>query len=143
MMNAMLRALVLLPFIVENGYSFAQSFVYTEPGNASCPATSAPSVPVRKTLKRDVPLSGSISVDCGFDKGSYTVTLNATDPDATFSPRTFLVNFGKVVGDGRFHVTFSSVGVQSVSATITSNMGSPPVPGRFASDASEFDVVNP
>ena len=88
-------------------------------------------------------MSGSISVACGFDKGSYTVTLNSTDPGATFSPKTFLVNFGRIVGNGVFAVTFSTVGVQSVSTTITSNMGSPAVRGHFVSPANEFKVVNP
>lgn len=80
---------------------------------------------------------------CGFDNGSYTVTLNSTDPSATFTPKTFLVNFGRIVGNGVFAVTFSTIGVQSVSATITSNMGSPAVKGHFASPANEFNVVNP
>jgi len=82
-------------------------------------------------------------VTCGFDKGSYTVTLNSTDPSATFSPKTFLVNFGRIVGNGDFTVRFSTVGVHSVSAAITSNMGSPSVRGRFASPANQFNVVNP
>ena len=86
-------------------------------------------------------MSGSISVACGFEQGSYTVTLNSTDPGATFSPKTFLVNFGRVVGTGVFAVTFSTLGVQSVSTTITSNMGSPSVRGHFASLASEFNIV--
>ena len=88
-------------------------------------------------------MSGSLSVACGFEGGSYTVTLNSTDPGAAFSPKTFLVNFGRIVGNGVFAVTFSTVGVQSVSATITSNMGSPAVKGRFVSRASEFDVAGP
>ena len=88
-------------------------------------------------------MSGSISVACGFDHGSYTVTLNSTDPGATFSPKTFVVNFGRIVGSGVFAVKFSTVGVQRVSMTITSNMGSPAVRGHFASAASEFNVVNP
>ena len=88
-------------------------------------------------------MSGSIRVACGFDHGSYTVTLNSTDPGATFSPKTFVVNFGRIVGSGVFAITFSTVGVQRVSTTITSNMGSPAVRGHFASAASEFNVVNP
>ena len=80
---------------------------------------------------------------CGFDNGSYTVTMNSTDPSATFSPKTFIVNFGRIVGNGAFTVTFSTVGVHSVSAAITSNMGSPAVRGHFASRANEFNVVNP
>ena len=86
---------------------------------------------------------GRISVDCGFDNGSYTVTLNSSDPGATFSPKTFLVNFGRIVGTGVFTVAFSTVGVQSVSATITSNMGSPAVRGYFVSPANQFNVVSP
>jgi len=88
-------------------------------------------------------MSGSISVACGFDNGSYTVTLNSTDPSATFSPKTFLVNFGRIVGSGVFVVTFSTIGVHSVSAAITPNMGSPAVRGRFASPGNEFNVVPP
>lgn len=78
---------------------------------------------------------------CGFEQGSYTVTLNSTDPNATFSPRTFLVNFGRVVGNGAFTVTFSTLGIQGVSAAITSNMGSPVVRGHFVSPGNEFNVV--
>ena len=88
-------------------------------------------------------MPGSISVACGFEGGSYTVTLNSTDAGATFSPKTFLVNFGRIVGSGVFAVTFSTVGVQSVSTTITSNMGSPTVKGNFVSPANEFNVVSP
>ncbi len=80
---------------------------------------------------------------CGFDQGSYTVTLNSTDPGATFLPKTFLVNFGRIVGNGAYTVRFSTEGVYSVSAAITSNMGSPAVRGQFASAANEFNVVNP
>lgn len=82
-------------------------------------------------------------MSCGFDQGSYTVTLNSTDQGATFSPKTFLVNFGRIVGKGAFTVTFSTVGVHSVSAAITSNMGSPAVRGHFASQSNEFNVVPP
>ena len=59
------------------------------------------------------------------------------------SPKTFLVNFGRVVGNGVFTVTFSTVGVQSVSTSITSNMGSPAVRGHFASPSNAFNVVIP
>jgi hypothetical protein len=69
--------------------------------------------------------------------------LNSTDPGATFSPKTFAVNFGRVVGNGVFAVTFSTVGVQSVSTAITSNMGSPVVRGQFVSPTHAFNVVNP
>ena len=57
--------------------------------------------------------------------------------------KTFVVHFGRIVGSGVFAVTFSTVGEQRVSTTITSNMGSPAVRGHFASAASEFNVVNP
>lgn len=88
-------------------------------------------------------MSGSLRVTCGFDQGSYTVNLNSTDPDATFTPRTFIVNFGRMVGNGAFTVTFSTPGVHGVSAAITSNMGSPPVRGRFLSAVDRFNVVAP
>ena len=87
-------------------------------------------------------MSGSILWPVGSTKGP-TPYLELTDPSATFSPKTFLVNFGSIGGNGVFSVTFSTVGVQRVSTTITSNMGSPAVPGYFASPANEFNVVNP
>jgi len=142
-MGAVFRALLVLAFAVGSEPVLCQSFYYVEPGVASCPAAPAPTTAAPKAVPRAVPLSGSISVSCGFDKGSYTVTLGSTDPGATFSPKTFLVNFGRIVGNGVFAVTFSTIGVQSVSTTITSNMGSPAVRGYFASPANEFNVVNP
>jgi hypothetical protein len=141
-MSAVCRTLLVLAFAVGSERVSCQSFYYVEPGVASCPAAPAPSTAAPKAVPRGVPMSGRISVACGFDQGSYTVTLNSTDPGATFSPKTFLVNFGRIVGNGAFAVTFSTVGVQSVSTTITSNMGSPPVQGHFASAANEFNVVS-
>ena len=142
-MGAVFRALLVLAFAVGSEPVLCQSFYYVEPGVASCPAAPAPTTAAPKAVPRAVPLSGSISVSWGVDKGAYTVTLGSSDPGATFSPKTFLVNFGRIVGNGVFAVTFSTVGVQSVSATITSNMGSPAVRGHFASPANEFNVVNP
>jgi hypothetical protein len=142
-MDAVSRTVLVFAFAVGSGPACGQSFHYVEPGVASCPAAPVPTTAAPKAVPRGVPQPGSISVACGFDKGSYTVTLNSTDPGATFSPKTFLVNFGLVVGKGAFSVTFATVGVQSVSATITSNMGSPAVRGHFASPANEFNVVNP
>ena len=141
-MSEVCRALLVLAFAVGSGHVSCQSFYYVEPGVASCPAAPAPTTAAPKAVPRGVPMSGSISVACGFDKGSYTVTLNSTDAGATFSPKTFLVNFGRIVGTGVFAVTFSTVGVQSVSATITPNMGSPAVRGHFVSPANQFKVVN-
>ena len=142
-MSAVCRTLLGLAFAVGSEHVSCQSFYYVEPGVASCPAAPAPSTAAPKVVPRGVLMSGSISVACGFDKGSYTVTLNSTDPGATFSPKTFLVNFGRLVGNGVFAVTFSTVGAQRVTTAITSNMGSPAVRGHFASAASEFNVVNP
>jgi hypothetical protein len=118
-----------------------QSFYYVEPGVASCPAVPAPTTAAPKPVTRGEAVPGRIHVSCGFDQGSYTVTLNSTDPGARLVPKTFLVNFGRIVGNGVFAVTFSTVGVQSVSTTITSNMGSPAVRGQFVSPANEFNVV--
>ena len=137
------RALLLFTFAVGAQQGACQSFVYVEPGIASCPAPPAPPANAAKTVRRGAPLTGTIGVSCGFDKGSYTVTLNSTDQSASFSPKTFLVNFGRIVGNGVFAVTFSTVGVQRISTAITSNMGSPPVRGQFASAANEFNVVDP
>ncbi len=142
-MSGVCRTLLVLAFAVGSEHVSCQSFYYVESGVASCAAAPAPSTGAPKAVPRGVPMSGSISVACGFDKGSYTVTLNSTDPGATFSPRTFVVNFGRIVGTGVFAVTFSTVGVQRIWTTITSNMGSPAVRGHFASPANEFKVVNP
>ena len=136
------RALLVLALAVASEQVACQNFYYVEPGVASCPAAPARTTAAPKAVPRGVPIPGTNKAACGFDKGSYTVTLNSTDPGATFAPKTFLVNYGRVVGKGAFAVTFSTVGVQSVSTTITSNMGSPPVGGYFASAANEFNVVN-
>ena len=138
----MCRSLLMLAFAIGTERGYSQNFYYVEPGVASCPAAPAPASTVPRVVRRGVAVSGSISVACGFDQGSYTVALNSTDPRAAFTPRTFVVNFGRVVGSGAFAVTFGTIGVQRVSTTITSNMGSPPVPGYFASAEGEFDVVN-
>jgi hypothetical protein len=137
----MCKTLLVLAFAVGTPHGFCQSFYYIEPGVGSCPAAPAPTTAAPTAVARGVPVPGSINVACGFDQGSYTVTLNSTDISAAFVPKTFLVNFGRIVGSGVFAVTFSTVGVQRVSATITSNMGSPPVRGYFASPANEFNVV--
>ena len=142
-MSPVCRTLLVLAFALGSERAFCQSFYYVEPGVAACPAAPAPTTAAPRAVTRGVPMSGRISVACGFERGSYTVTLNSSDSGATFSPKTFLVNFGRMVGKGVFAVTFSTVGVQSVSTTITSNMGSPSVSGYFASPASEFNIVSP
>ena len=142
-MGTVCRTLLVLVLAVGSERSYSQSLYYVEPGVASCPAAPAPTTAAPRAVARGVPMSGSISVACGFEGGSYTVTLNSTDAGATFSPKTFLVNFGRIVGSGVFAVTFSTVGVQSVSTTITSNMGSPTVRGNFVSPANQFNVVSP
>lgn len=139
-MRSALRTLVFFSCVVACAQAFCQSLYYTEPGNASCPAHPAQKAAAPKKVQSGAVVPGSISVSCGLGKGSYTVTLNSSDPGATFSPKSFLVNFGSLAGDGAFTVTFATAGVQIISANITSNMGSPAVPGRFAS-ANEFDVV--
>ena len=141
-MRSVCRSLLLLAFAIGTEHGYTQNFYYVEPGVASCPAAPAPTTAAPRVVPRGVAVPGSISVACGFDQGSYTVALNSTDPRATFTPKTFVVNFGRVVGNGAFAVTFVTPGVQRVSTTITSNMGSPSVLGYFASTASEFDVVN-
>ena len=142
-MSAVCKTLLMLAVSVGAEHGACQSFYYVEPGVAGCPLAPAPTTAAPKAVARGVPVPGGIRVTCGFDKGSYTVALNSTDPSATFSPKTFLVNFGRIVGNGVFAVTFSTVGVQSVSTTITSNMGSPVLRGHFVSPANGFNVVNP
>ncbi len=136
------KALLVLAAVVSAEHGACQSFYYVEPGVATCPAVPATSTVALKTVVRGVTVPGRISVACGFDQGSYTVSLGASDPAAKFAPQSFLVNFGGIVGNGAFTVTFSTVGVQNVSMTITSNMGSPAVRGYFASRDNEFNVVN-
>lgn len=135
------KALLVIAMAVVGLPGHGQTFHYVEAGIVSCPAAPEPSRASPQAISRGVAVPGRIHVQCGFEQGSYTVTLNSTDPGATFSPKTFLVNFGRVVGNGVFAVTFRTVGVQRVSATITSNMGSPAVKGQFLSPANEFDIV--
>jgi hypothetical protein len=140
---ALCRRLVGLFFSLGPALAQGQNFYYVEPGLASCPAAPAPSAAAPQKVTKGAVVPGRISVKCGFDQGSYTVSLSSSDPGAAFSPKTFVVNFGQVVGKGTFAVRFSTVGVQTVSATITSNMGSPAVRGQFLSPGNEFDVVTP
>ena len=142
-MSAVLKTLLVIACVAVTQHSYCQSFYYVDPGIASCPKAPVPGTAAPKAVAFGVSVPGSIRVSCGFDHGSYTVTLNSTDSSATFSPKTFLINFGRMVGKGAFTVKFSTVGVQSVSATITSNMGSPAVRGHFASAANEFNVASP
>jgi hypothetical protein len=146
-MGAVFKTLLVIACAAITDCGYCQNFYYVEPGVAACPVAPAPTTASTmappKAVKRGVSVPGSIRVSCGFDQGSYTVTLNSTDPSATFTPKTFLVNFGRIVGNGVFAVTFSTTGVQSVSTTISSNMGSPTVRGHFASPGNEFNVVNP
>ena len=143
MMSAMSRTLAALAVALGHQHVRCQDFTYVEPGIAACPTAPAPTAAAPKAVPRGVAIAGRLRVACGFENGSYTVTLHSTDPGASFSPKTFLVNFGRIVGNGVFAVTFSTVGVQRVSTTITSNMGSPRVRGHFASAADAFEVVNP
>ena len=134
---------LLLGLAVGAQHGFCQSFHYIEPGLAACPAAPASSTAAAKTVPIGTAVKGRIHVTCGFDQGSYTVSLNSTDAGATFAPKTFLVNFGRLVGNGVFAVRFSTLGVHSVSTHITSNMGSPALRGHFVSAANEFNVVMP
>jgi hypothetical protein len=140
-MDARCRTLFQLALLLGASPGICQSLVYTEPGVASCsalrPETAA------RTVQRGVPVSGSVRVTCGFAEGSYTVTLNSTDPEAAFSPKTMLVNFGRLVGSGTFTVRFSTTGLHSVSAAISSNMGSPALRGRFSGGDNKFNVMPP
>jgi hypothetical protein len=142
-MNPIFQKFLWLVCLTSSQQSLAQNFFYVEPGNPACPVVPPPAPAYPKVVKSGVAIPGSISVRCGFDKGSYTVTLNASDPMAAFSPKSFLVNFGSISGPARFTVTFATAGTHTVSATITSNMGSPAVPGSFSSVTNEFAVQRP
>ncbi len=142
-MNAVLRTIAVLFCAVGTAPAWCQSLYYVEPGNAACPVHSPPTAAAPRRAQVGTPVPGTLSVKCGFDQGSYTVTLYSTDPGATFSPKSFLVNFGSIGGGGKFTITFATSGVQTLSAIITSNMGSPVVSGRFAGLAHEFSVARP
>jgi hypothetical protein len=137
------RAGLLLAWAVCAQQVACQTLVYVEPGLASCPTVPAPAAAAAKTVQLGAAVSGSLRVSCGFEQGSYTVSLNSSDPNAAFSPKSFLVNFGRIVGNGAFTVRFSTAGEHSVFAAITSNMGSPAVGGHFAGAANVFKVVLP
>jgi hypothetical protein len=117
-----------------------QRFDYVEPGLAACPSPPAAARGQPRGVAPGAAVPGRIHVQCGLDRGSYTLTLNATDPQATFVPRSFIVNFGRLAGDGRFVARFATPGAHGVSVAITSNMGSPVPQGRFESADNEFDV---
>ena len=123
----------------------AQTFIYVEPDNPACPVIAVPPSAPPKRVAMGETVAGAIKVGCSFKEGSYTVTLGATDPSALFSPKTFLVNFGSLAGHGHgaFTVKFATAGEQTITATITSNMGSPPVRGRFVSFTNLISVARP
>jgi hypothetical protein len=137
------KSLLGLALVFGPGHGWCQDFYYVEPGVASCPAAPAATAAAPKSIPRGVAVPGRIRVACGFEAGSYTVTLNSSDAGAVFSPKTFLVNFGRIVGNGVYSVRFATPGVQSISTSITSNMGSPPVRGNFVSPANTFNIVIP
>ncbi len=139
----MSRVLSLLGLLVWGCQALAQTFVYVEPDNPSCPVIAQPPPSAPQTVRSGVSVAGALKVGCGFSEGSYTVILNATDPNASFSPKSFLVNFGSLVGTGVFAVKFSTAGEQTISANITSNMGSPPLRGKFTSFTNVVTVVRP
>jgi hypothetical protein len=133
----------LLAMLVGCRQSLAQTFVYVEPDNELCPVAAAPVVVPAKKVAIGSPVAGALRVSCGFTQGSYTVVLSATDPNAIFSPKTFLVNFGNLAGTGKFTVKFTTAGEQTISATITSNMGSPVLRGTFTSATHRVNVIRP
>jgi hypothetical protein len=137
------KLMAVTTLLIGSRYGLAQTFTYVEPNNPQCPVVAAATQAAPKTVKSGVAAQGAIRVSCGFAEGSYTVSLSSTDPNATFSPRTFLVNFGSLSGSGVFSAKFATVGDQTVFATITSNMGSPVLLGRFASTNNVVNIVGP
>jgi hypothetical protein len=126
---------------IWGGQIFGQTFVYVEPNNPACPVFSTPPQWTPKTVKSGVAVLGSIRVSCSFTEGSYTVMLSSTDPNATFSPKSFLVNFGNLSGSGAFSAKFATAGEQTIFATVTSNMGSPVLLGKFISANNVINVL--
>ena len=141
MAGTFIRPLVWLLLALGHSPSAGQDLYYVEPGAASCPRVPEPHAARPKNVALGTPVRGRINVDCGFADGSYTVTLSATDPGAVFAPRAFHVNFGQIIGDGAYDVTFATVGNHSVTASVTSNMGSPAVRGHFVGPDTAFNVV--
>ncbi len=142
-MTAWCKSLCVLAAASLSQAGLCQSLDYVDP---DLPACAPEPVPVRaepKAVSSGVAVRGAIRVPCGLDQGSYTITLNSTDANARFAPKSFIVNFGRVVGNGVFTVTFATAGLQSVHGSITSNMGSPATRGRFASPAGPIKVVVP
>jgi hypothetical protein len=137
------KFVVAAALLIWGGEGFAQTFIYVEPNNASCPNIAAAPQAAPKTVKSGAAVPGAIRVSCGFTEGSYTVILSSTDAKASFTPKTFLVNFGSLSGSGAFSVKFATSGEQTTFATITSNMGSPVLLGKFASADNVVNVVGP
>jgi hypothetical protein len=129
--------------VILVGDGFAQTFVYVEPNNSSCSIAAVAPQAAPKSVKSGAAVPGAIRVSCGFTEGSYTVSLSSTDPNASFTPKTFLVNFGSLSGSGVFSAKFATSGEQTIFATITSNMGSPVLLGRFASTNNVVNVIAP
>ena len=107
--SALCQTALGLVFAFGTAHVRGQNFDYVEPGLAACPAASAPSAAAPKRVSKGAAVPGRISVKCGFDQGSYTVSLSSSDPGASFAPKTFLVNFGQVMGTGVFAVRFATV----------------------------------
>jgi hypothetical protein len=132
-----------LGVVLATSAAGGQNLHYIEPGVAACATPPAVSAAAMKAVRTGVAVPGRLHVSCGFEQGSYTVVLASSDAQASISPKTLLVNFGRVVGRGEFSVRFSTPGTQQLTATITSNMGSPIVPGRFVSVPSSLEVAAP
>jgi hypothetical protein len=135
------QCLGVLALLVWCGPGLAQTFVYVEPDNSKCPVITAPPAATPKTVEVGASVAGALKVSCGFTEGSYTVILSSTDPNATLAPKTFLVNFGRLSGTGAFTAKFATTGLHTLSANITSNMGSPVLQGNFTSLNNVVNVV--
>jgi hypothetical protein len=137
------KLIVVAALLIWGAEGLAQTFVYVEPNNPSCPIVGLAPQAAPKTVKSGAASRGAIRVSCGFTEGSYTVILNSTDAKASFTPNTFLVNFGSLSGAGTFSVKFATLGEQTIFATITSNMGSPVLLGKFTTADNVVNVVGP
>ena len=74
-MNRVCRTLLVIGMAVVGVPGHGQMFYYVEAGFAACSVPPMPTTAAPKAVSRGIAVPGRIHVSCGFDQGSYTVTL--------------------------------------------------------------------
>jgi hypothetical protein len=133
------RFLVVVAFVSLSSISFALNFVYFAP--PACNVSVAPPVVPPIEIATGSEATGRVTVLCGLNTGTYTITVSSTDPSAIITPNSFTITNG--VGGGPYTVRFQTLGAQSMSATIVANAGSPAAVGLLDSSRTTFNVVRP